>query len=68
VHALAGDGAVHFVSEKIHPLVWTSLGTCKRWNNADLRNAVYDYFDGTGVWLPGSESGRWTEVQAGWDE
>ena len=66
VHALGGDGAVHFVSEKIHPLVWTSLGTIRRWtntNSTDVNNV-----NPSGVWKPGTTStSHWTEVQAGWE-
>jgi prepilin-type N-terminal cleavage/methylation domain-containing protein len=31
LHCLAGDGSVHFVSDKINPGAWTSLGTKKKY-------------------------------------
>ena len=71
VQALAGDGSVHFVSEKIDPVVWWSLATRTR-----VRNYNGWWFQGPTAaqiqasaakhWKPGSATNRWTEVQAQW--
>lgn len=74
VHVLAGDGAVHFISDKIHPLVYTSLGTIRRWAGTSLNltssdtnwHAHYNPPGPIGVWKP--NGANWDEVQAGWDE
>lgn len=60
VHVVAGDGAVHFVSNSIHPLVWTSLGTITRKSNL----AVSTY-NPDGVWKP--NGANHDEIQAQWD-
>jgi prepilin-type N-terminal cleavage/methylation domain-containing protein len=73
LHTLAGDGAVHFVSENIDGPVWVSLGTIRRWTGANystttdtnyfpFRDAVPNY------WKPNvATSGAFDEVQAQWD-
>ncbi len=67
VHCLAGDGAVHFVSDKINGLVWTSLGTMKRISTTDatVNTAASPPNPPTWKQHPTSTT-TWIEVQAGW--
>jgi hypothetical protein len=44
LHALAGDGAVHWVSEKTNMAIWMSLGTAQRVNRTGY---WYDRMGGT---------------------
>jgi type II secretory pathway pseudopilin PulG len=75
VHGLAGDGAVRFVSDKVHPLVWVSMGTAKRVTNNGMNltstDANWSYLSTftpglADMWKPGTTSGNWTEVQSEW--
>ncbi len=67
VHCLAGDGAVHFVSDSVNRLVWTSLGSRQRITRWD------DAWDSLGTYNPGehwkphpTQANSWVEVQAQW--
>lgn len=67
VHCLAGDGAVHFVTNKVSPGVFVSLGSCRRFtvNNTAFENAV-NPTTGDGTWKWNAAMDRVTEVQAQW--
>ena len=77
VHCLAADGGVHFVSDRINLLVWSSLATIKRYNGSmNINNSWgdanwYDHLAPAGLpgstWKPGTGS-NWMEIQAGWEE
>ncbi|MCA9113475.1 MAG: DUF1559 domain-containing protein [Planctomycetaceae bacterium] len=74
MHVLAGDGAVHMLSDGMHPLVYASLGTIKPWVNADFSadNTGYGYFNSgiaaAAIWKQGGTATQWTEIQGQWDE
>lgn len=61
IHVLAGDGAVHFVSNQIHPLVWTSLCTRRRITNQGLAS-----LNNPAVWRPNGSNVD--EVQSTWED
>lgn len=66
VHCLAGDGAVHFVSSKIHRGNWVSLGTKRRATINDTSlEAIVDTINGDGSWK--QSGGNVVEIQAQWD-
>jgi prepilin-type N-terminal cleavage/methylation domain-containing protein len=75
VHGCAGDGAVRFISDKVNPLVWVSMGSSKRITNNGLNltstDTNWSWLSGVSpglaeMWKPGATSGNWTEVQAEW--
>jgi prepilin-type N-terminal cleavage/methylation domain-containing protein len=77
LHCLAGDGATRFVSDKINPLVWESLGSIKRSNNRNFTGSTQTDTNWTylgtltpglnELWKPGSSgAGYWTEIQSEW--
>ena len=66
VHCLAGDGAVHWMSDKVDPLVWTSVNTIKRLTTTDAALNTIAAADNPPVWKAGTTSGQWIEVQSEW--
>ena len=75
VHALAGDGAVKWVSNSVDPVVFISLGAIRRRTGQTLSiDLNYDYVRNTvgNVWktLPTTVmgTGPWDEIQAEWPE
>jgi prepilin-type N-terminal cleavage/methylation domain-containing protein len=68
MHALAGDGAVHFLKDSMNPATYISLGTRKRMENKNIHTNYKKFRAGaTEHWKPGTIGGRFTEVQAQWD-
>ena len=69
LHALAGDGAVHFVKDSISHVKWYSLGSSQRLNNvpANWGNNPVFHAEMKLEWKPGTTAGRFSEVQAQWD-
>lgn len=66
VHCLAGDGAVHFISNGVNPCVWMSLGTI-----TPFKNGNYAQYGAAGVWKQAvhpSYPDRFDEIQATWDD
>jgi prepilin-type N-terminal cleavage/methylation domain-containing protein len=77
VHVLAGDGAVHFLSNSIHPAVYASLGSIRRWTGFNTQSTDVNWnYDNTidtvlqGVWTPqpAPNAHLWNEVQSTWDD
>ena len=76
VHCLAGDGATRFVSDKINPVIWHSLGSIARHVNhhagpATQTDANWNYVASmtpgiNELWKPGTSADRYTEVQCEW--
>ncbi len=62
LHVLAGDGSAHFISDSVHPLVWTSLGSIRRLTNQNVASQ-----DPDGVWKPRTDNSNYDEVQAQWE-
>lgn len=63
IHVLAGDGAIHFISQKVHPAVWVSLGTRRRLSSNDqslVKLAADEWRKDFG------DSNKIVEVQAQW--
>ncbi len=58
IHALAGDGSVHFLSDSINAAVYASLGTIRRVTGQNIPTAA-------GIWKPNGSN--FDEVQAQWD-
>ena len=69
LHALAGDGAVHFIKDSISHVKWYSLGSSQRLNNvpANWGNNPVFHAEMKLEWKPGTTAGRFSEVQAQWD-
>ncbi|MCA9113474.1 MAG: DUF1559 domain-containing protein [Planctomycetaceae bacterium] len=64
LHCLAGDGAVHFVSQSVHPLVWSSLGTTRK-----ILNQAMAAYQPSGVWKPNATTpANYDEIQAQWND
>ncbi|MCC7422854.1 MAG: DUF1559 domain-containing protein [Planctomycetaceae bacterium] len=75
VHGCAGDGAVRFISDKVNPLIWVSMGSAKRITNNGLNltstDTNWSYLSSFSpglaeMWKPGTSVGAWTEVQSEW--
>lgn len=75
LHFLAGDGAVHFLSEKINPAVYVSLGTISQWTTVTASSYITTtsaaYLDFANAaqqeWrVNPSNSAYWIEVQGQW--
>jgi prepilin-type N-terminal cleavage/methylation domain-containing protein len=64
VHCLAGDGAVHYVTNKVSLGVWTSLGTGQRFDTTDAGLVAAVGTNGDNSWR--QVGNRVYEIQAMW--
>lgn len=67
LHALAGDGSVHWINNNISPPIWVSLGSPKRLTLAPVYFTNASYYNGVTDWTIDA-AGNYRENQAQWPD